>query len=181
MAQTMRMLIALDHSDSSFETFQFYLDKFDRQDYGVFVYHIAVKPSPATGHSRGKKDQENKASFEQGIEDLEARAKAAVKASGHGIAQNYQFEHVVREHDQAKPYQVVNMILAEITKQRCDMVVIGAGCRGHLEPEEHKRSLAISDQVVNRTKVISLVMTPDKQTNFIYGPTHQQHVARLKP
>ena len=92
----------------------------------------------------------------------------------------YQFEHVVREHDQAKPYQVVNMILAEITKQRCDMVVIGAGCRGHLEPEEHKRSLAISDQVVNRTKVISLVMTPDKQTNFVYGPTHQQHVARLR-
>ena len=44
----MRMLVALDHSDSSFETFQFYLDNFDRQDYGIYVFHIAVKPSPAT-------------------------------------------------------------------------------------------------------------------------------------
>ena len=87
---------------------------------------------------------------------------------------------IVREHDQGKDYQIVNLILEEVNKKNCDMVIIGAGCQGHLEPEEHKESLAISDQVVNRTKSIALVMTPDRKTNFIYGPTHQQHVARLR-
>lgn len=180
MAQTMRMLVALDHSDSSFETFKFYLDNFDRQDYGIYVYHIAVKPSPATGRTRAKQDKENMDQFNEGIEDLRERCRSAVKKSGHGVAQNYNFDVIEREHDQGKPHQIVNLLLERVTKVNADMVVIGAGCKGHLEPEEHKKSLAISDQVVNRTKVIALVMTPDKKTNFIYGPSHQQHVARLR-
>jgi hypothetical protein len=96
------------------------------------------------------------------------------------FSQNYNFDVVEREHDQGKPYQIVNLILDQASKKNADMVIIGAGCKGHLEPEQHKKSLAISDQVVNRTKCIALVMTPDRKTNFIYGPSHQQHVARLR-
>lgn len=172
-------MACLDQSASAYDTFETYLKNFDRKDYYLFAYHIAIKPEPATGRTRAKQDKENEEEYKQSIEDLREKVKKSLRAVKRGIADRFMFIVEERSH-QFTPDKVIREILEEIEKRNIDMVVLGCGRYGSLNPGEDKKSRAISDQVVNKTSRIALVMSQDFKTNFIYDVEYTQHVARLR-